>query len=62
MLPLMFCTLNGTRFIALIVAGVANAPAPRFTGAKELLKTLMLPAALLAAYNWSRVVLMASPV
>src|SRR5271167_4931509 len=50
----MSCTLNGTRPnpSALIAAGVANAPAPRLTGAKELLKTLMLPVpAWLAAYN-----------
>jgi hypothetical protein len=47
----MFCTLNGTN-PAGTAAGVANAPEPRFTGVKELLKTSTLPEpAPLAAYN-----------
>jgi hypothetical protein len=49
--PLMFCTLNGTN-PAGTCDGVVNAVEPRFTGEKELSKTLMLPEpAPLAAYN-----------
>ena len=57
----MVCTLNGTS-PAGDRGGSRKAPVPT-TGAKELLKTLTLPApAELAAYNWVCAWLMANPV